>query len=77
MTSVAAERNCTASLASIQNFGGYLGGALAPTITAFIVQTTSSFRQALLVGALIAFSAGVAHLVLVGEPISPGRDGVN
>jgi hypothetical protein len=27
----------TASLGSTQNFGGYLGGALAPTVTGFIV----------------------------------------
>ena len=31
MASVAAPANCTASLGAMQNFGGYLGGALAPT----------------------------------------------
>jgi len=76
MATVAADRSCTASLGSIQNFGGYLGGALAPTVTGFIVQATGSFRPALLVGALVVFSAGVAHLVFVGEPILPARDRV-
>ena len=46
--------HCTASLGSIQNFGGYLGGALAPTVTGFIVQATGTFVPALLVGAMIA-----------------------
>jgi MFS family permease len=37
LASVAAPAHCTASLGSIQNFGGYVGGALAPTVTGFIV----------------------------------------
>ena len=51
LASVAAPSNCTASLGAIQNFGGYLGGALAPTITGFIVQSTGSFVPALLLSA--------------------------
>src|SRR5262249_14724621 len=35
---IAAPTQFTASLGSIQNFGGYLGGALAPMLTGFIVQ---------------------------------------
>ena len=76
MATVAADVSCTASLGSIQNFGGYIGGALAPVVTGFIVQATGSFRPALLVGALIAFSAGVAHLILVGRPIVRANPGV-
>jgi cyanate permease len=49
--------HCTASLGSIQNFGGYLGGALAPTVTGFIVQATGTFVPALLVGAVIALAS--------------------
>ena len=33
LSSVAAPTNCTASIGAMQNFGGYLGGALAPTVT--------------------------------------------
>ena len=33
LASVATPANCTASFGSMQNFGGYLGGALAPTVT--------------------------------------------
>lgn len=37
MASIAAPANYTGSLGAIQNFGGYIGGALAPMITGFIV----------------------------------------
>ena len=32
-----------ASLESMQNFGGYFAGSLAPVITGWIVQTTYSY----------------------------------
>jgi MFS family permease len=69
--SVAAPANCTASIGSMQNFGGYVGGALAPTITGFIVQQTHSFAPALLVGAAIAAVAAIIYMLLVREPIPP------
>jgi MFS family permease len=71
MAPIAAPANCTASIGSMQNFGGYFGGALAPTATGFIVQATGSFRPALLVGAGVAAAAAVVYLVLVREPIPP------
>jgi sugar phosphate permease len=69
MASVAAPANCTASIGSMQNFGGYLGGALAPTITGFIVQQTHSFQPALLVGAVIAAAAAIIYIIMVRDPI--------
>jgi cyanate permease len=66
---VAAPSQFTASLGSIQNFGGYLGGALAPMLTGFIVSSTGSFSQALLLSAVIAVVGGIAYLALVREPI--------
>jgi sugar phosphate permease len=71
MASIAAPANCTASIGSMQNFGGYFGGALAPTITGFIVQQTNSFEPALLVGAVIAAAAAVIYIILVRDPIPP------
>jgi sugar phosphate permease len=71
LASVAAPANCTASLGAIQNFGGYLGGALAPTVTGFIVQATGSFVPALLASAVIGLVSALAYLVVIrGEPIS-------
>ncbi|HVY18252.1 MAG TPA: MFS transporter [Rhodopila sp.] len=65
LASVAAPANCTASLGSIMNFGGYIGGALAPTITGFIVQATGSFEDALLVGAAMAVVGALSYVAIV------------
>ena len=73
MASVAAPANCTASIGSMQNFGGYIGGALAPTITGLIVQRTGHFEAALLTGAAIALVAAAGYWTLIKDPI-PSAD---
>jgi sugar phosphate permease len=71
LASVAAPAHCTGSLGSIQNFGGYLGGALAPMLTGFIVQATGTFAPALLLGAAIALASAVIYLVVIpNHPIA-------
>jgi sugar phosphate permease len=70
MATVAAPKNYAASLGSIQNFGGYLGGTLAPVVTGYMVQATKSFQLALLVAAGVALLAGLGHLALVKDQIS-------
>jgi cyanate permease len=62
--------NCTASIGAVQNFGGYLGGALAPTVTGLIVQHTGSFVPALVVGGLIGVVSAGCYLFVVDEPIT-------
>jgi sugar phosphate permease len=76
LSSVAAPTNCTASIGAMQNFGGYLGGALAPTVTGLIVQGTGSFHLALVVGAVIAVLSGLSFLLVVGDPITGADLGV-
>ena len=70
LSSVAAPTNCTASIGAMQNFGGYLGGALAPTVTGLIVQQTGSFVPALVVGALIGAASAGSYLFIVDQPIT-------
>ncbi len=71
LASVAAPANCTASLGSMMNFGGYIGGALAPTVTGFIVQATGSFEPALLVGAAMALMGALSYIFVVRrDPIA-------
>jgi cyanate permease len=71
-----APANCTASLGGLQNFGGYLGGAMAPAVTGFVVQATGSFIPALLAGAVIAVVAAVMYLVVIpNSPIVLPDDG--
>ncbi len=67
LASVAAPANCTASLGSMMNFGGYIGGALAPTVTGFIVQRTGSFEQALILGAVIALIGAASYILIVRQ----------
>ncbi|OYY72380.1 MAG: MFS transporter, partial [Rhizobiales bacterium 35-66-30] len=69
MASVAAPANCTASIGSVQNFGGYIGGALAPTVTGFIVQSTGTFTPALITGSVVALAAAIIYWILVRHPI--------
>jgi sugar phosphate permease len=70
LSSVAVPTQCTASIGAVQNFGGYLGGALAPTVTGLIVQHTGSFVPALVVGALIGTVSAGCYLFVVDQPIT-------
>jgi MFS family permease len=66
----AAPPNYVASLGSIQNFGGYLGGACSPVVTGFVVDATGSFVIALFIGAAAAAMGALIYLVGVIHPIS-------
>ncbi|MEH6436826.1 MFS transporter [Massilia sp. DD77] len=68
LATVVAPRSRIASLGAIQNFGGFLGGAMAPILTGYIAQTWS-FVPALLTGAGIAFLGAMSYLFLVTRPI--------
>jgi sugar phosphate permease len=73
LATAAAPPSRIASLAAIQNFGGFLGGALAPIATGSIAQA-SSFVPALLTAAGIAGAGAMAYLLLVRKPI-PEQEG--
>ncbi|MFM0366260.1 MFS transporter [Paraburkholderia sediminicola] len=68
LATAAAPPNRVGSLGAIQNFGGFLGGALAPILTGYIAQTWS-FVPALLTAAGIAFAGAMSYLLLVRKPI--------
>ncbi len=69
ITAVAPQSYCT-SAASIQNFGGYIGGAVSPIVTGFVVDTTGSFVMALGIGAAITVLAAIILHVMLRHPIS-------
>jgi nitrate/nitrite transporter NarK len=54
----------------MQNFGGYLGGALAPTVTGLIVQHTGSSVPALVLGAVIGLASAASYFFIVDQPIT-------
>ncbi|WP_018610581.1 MFS transporter [Uliginosibacterium gangwonense] len=68
LATAVAPSNRIASLGSLQNFGGFIGGALAPIATGFIAQSFS-FVPALLTGAAIAFCGAMSYLFLVTRAI--------
>lgn len=70
LSSIAVPPNLTASVGAMMNFGGYLGGALAPTVTGLIVQATGSFVLALVVGAVIAIVSAISYMFVVQSEIS-------
>ena len=73
LSSVAAPAHCTASLGAIQNFGG----ALAPTVTGFVVQATGSFTPALLTSAVVGLVSAFMYLLVIrGEPITASELGL-
>lgn len=72
LATVAAPPSRIASLGAIQNFGGFLGGALAPVLTGYIAQSWS-FVPALLTGAGIAFAGAMSYHFLVVRPIPEDR----
>ena len=70
LVTAAAPPNYVASLGSIQNFGGYLGGACSPVVTGVVVDLTGSFVGALLIGAGVAATGALVYLLGVTQPIS-------
>ena len=56
--------DAVATLESIQNVGGSLGGALAPLVTGLIVEHTRSFTLAFVVAAVSAVLSGVSYALV-------------
>src|SRR5260370_7499318 len=71
LVSVAAPRHLVASLGSMQNFGGYLGGSFAPVITGIVVDRTHSFVNALLISPPVPFPPPSSYLFLFNEVTPP------
>lgn len=65
-TIVPSER--VASFGSIQNFGGYLAGSIAPILTGFSVQQSGSFSSAFVISAVVAACSALAYFALLKEP---------
>ena len=69
LVNVMTPRHTVATVGAMQNFGGYFGGSFAPVITGWLLEHTQSFKSALLMSALVAFTAAVLYFALVRKPI--------
>lgn len=65
-----APRDKVGSLAGIQNFGGFLGGAAAPMLTGIVVQETGSFQLVFLTGAFLLVLAAISYGLILKKPIT-------
>ncbi len=62
-----APKQIVASLASVQNFSGNVGGLLAPILSGYLVQQTGSFESSVVVAGVMALLGAVGFVFLVGE----------
>ncbi|MDU5731408.1 MAG: MFS transporter [Citrobacter freundii] len=70
---VAVASRMTASVGSIQNFASFICASFAPIVTGFIVDTTNSFRLALIICGCVTMVGALAYIFLVRQPISDPR----
>src|SRR6185437_10136207 len=69
----AAPARFVASVGAVQNFGGLVGGALAPIVTGLTVEATHGFSVALTVTALAGLAGAAIYLFGVRAPLAdPG-----
>jgi ACS family D-galactonate transporter-like MFS transporter len=68
-TAAVCRKKIVGTVAGIQNFGGNLGGIIAPALTGFIAHKTSSFALALgLTGAVLVVGI-LAYWLLIGDEV--------
>lgn len=65
-----APREQVASLGAIQNFGGFLGAAMAPIVTGFILDATGTFTVVFLLGAGLLLIGAISYGVFLKKPIA-------
>ena len=57
------------SVGAVQNFGGLVGGALAPIVTGFTVEATHGFAAALAITAAAGLAGAAIYLFGVRKPL--------
>ena len=65
-------QNFVSSCSSIQNFGSYIGGAVSPVLTGYVVDKTGSFVLALVIGSAVMMGAALFYYFMVVRPITDG-----
>jgi MFS family permease len=72
LTQAASEKKIVGTMAGIQNFGGNVGGIIAPALTGFIALATHSFALALGLAGAILIGGILAYWLMVEEKIKLG-----
>ncbi len=72
LTQAVCHKKIVGSVSGIQNFGGNIGGILAPALTGFIVHATNSFALALGVVGVVLVIGMLAYWFLIYEQVEIG-----
>ena len=64
-----APKEQVASLGAIQNFGGFLGAAMAPIVTGVILDMTGKFTNVFLLGAALLMLGAISYGFFVRKPL--------
>lgn len=75
LTQLVAPRRAVGTVSGIQNFGGNLGGVLAPAVTGYIAHATDSFFLALALTGLILVCGIACYWLLLGPRVSIRAEG--
>ncbi|AWY38440.1 MFS transporter [Pseudomonas putida] len=67
------ESRRVASFGSIQNFGGYIAGSVAPIVTGFSIEYSGSFNTAFMISAVVALCSALAYFLLLNAPVSAAQ----
>lgn len=70
LTQAVCEKKIVGTVTGIQNFGGNLGGIIAPALTGFIAHVTNSFALALIVTGAILLAGALAYWFLITQGVS-------
>jgi MFS transporter, ACS family, D-galactonate transporter len=70
LTQAACEKKIVGTVTGIQNFGGNLGGILAPALTGFIAHATNSFALALGLTGIVLVVGMLAYWFLISDKVS-------
>lgn len=71
LTQAVCARGIVGTVSGIQNFGGNLGGILAPALTGFIAQATHSFALAMALTGIILLGGVFSYSLLIRERVDP------
>ena len=69
LTQAVCSKSIVGTVSGIQNFGGNLGGILAPALTGFIAQTTKSFSLALGLTGVILVAGLLSYCFLISRKV--------
>src|ERR1700730_1355330 len=70
LTQAVCQKKIVGTVAGIQNFGGNLGGIIAPALTGFIAHKTNSFALALGLTGVVLGAGMLAYVLMIGDHVT-------